>query len=136
MKIVKMAQSGYIKIYNLLVSLAASILTLTETGGTIATDGTEQILYVNDTPAGVFSPNTINVDFTNQFNGTTVVLKEYYRIKSGGDLRLTDMVAFPDGQSPDLKIISLKENRFGIIISIQKTAGANANYDYEVFYKI
>lgn len=43
-------------IYDYCVSIAASIFTLTETGGTLTTDGTEQNMYINNAPAGVYSP--------------------------------------------------------------------------------
>ena len=43
------------KIYESVVSLITSILTLTETGGTMTTDGTEQTVYTNNAPAGIFA---------------------------------------------------------------------------------
>ena len=136
MKIVKMAQSGYTKIYALLVSLVASMFVLTETGGTVTTDGTVQILYVNDAPAGVYSPRIINIDFTNQTATETIELSVYYRIKSGGTPRLSDVVTVTGAQDVDLKTIELKDNRFGVLVTIEKTAGTNRAYDYEVFYKV
>jgi len=136
MKIVKTAYSGYARIRTLLANLVSSMLTLTETGGTITTDGTVQMLFVHDAPAGVYSPKMLSLDFTNQSAGTTVKIDLFYRIKSGGDYRHVDSVTFADGQSPDLKLISLADNRFGVSLSIEKTAGANADYDFEVFYAI
>lgn len=136
MKILKTAQSGYIKIYNLLLNIASSILVLTETGGTVTTDGTEQIVYINDTPAGVFSPKIVQIDFSNQTAAERVVVREYYRIKSGGDPRLADKVEFVGVQDEPLKSISLDENRFGITVTIEKIAGANKAYDFEAVYEI
>ncbi len=115
---------------------ALSFLILTETGATVTTDGGEQTLYVNNSPTGVFSPKIVQIDFTNQTAAETVVIKEYYRIKSGGVLVLIDEVTFIGVQDPLLKNIRLEENRFGVRVTIEKTAGANRNYDYEAVYAI
>ncbi len=113
-----------------------SFLILTETGATVTTDGTEQTLYVNNSPTGVFSPKIVQIDFTNQTAAETVVIKEYYRIKSGGALVLIDEVTFVGVQDPLLKNIKLEENRFGVQVTIEKTAGVNKDYDYEAVYAI
>ena len=136
MKIVKMAQSGYTKIYALLVSLAASILTLTETGSSVTTDGNEQNLYINNAPSGVYSPKIVQLDFTAQTATETVVVRVYYRIKSAGDLIKSDEVTFTGVQDPLMKTIELEENRYGIKVTIEKTAGTNRAYGYEAIYKI
>jgi len=136
MKIVKMAQSGYTRIYALLVNLAASMLTLTETGGTLTTDGTEQNLYINNAPVGLYAPRQIFIDFTNQTAGETLVVREYYRIKTGGGLVKLSETTYAGVQDPLLKNIALKENRFGIKVTAELTAGANRAYDWEAIYKI
>jgi len=136
MKIVKTAQTGYVKIYSLLVNLVASRLTLTETGGTVTTDGTEQNIYINDAPAGVFVPREIFIDFTNHTGTEIVAVKEYYRLKSGGDYIMLDVNIFDGVQNPLLKSIKLSPNRFGVKVTIQKTAGTNRAYDYEAIYEV
>ncbi len=136
MKIVKTAQTGYVKIYSLLVNLVASRLTLTETGGTVTTDGTEQNIYINDAPAGVFVPREIFIDFTNHTGTEIVAVKEYYRLKSGGDYIMLDVNVFDGVQNPLLKSIKLSPNRFGVKVTIQKTAGTNRAYDYEAIYEV
>ena len=136
MKIIKMAQSGYARIYSLLIDLNIAILTLTETGGTLTTDGTEQNMYINNAPAGVFAPRQIFIDFTNQTAGETLVVREYYRIKSGGDLIKLSETTYAGVQDPLLKHIELKENRFGVKVTAELTAGANQDYDWEAVYKI
>jgi len=118
-------------------NLVNAILTLTETGGTLTTDGTVQNLYINETPAGVFDPKSIQIDFTAQTASETVVIRESYRIKSGGNYIEKDgAVTFTGVQSPKLKNITLEENRFGVKVTIEKTAGANIAYDWRVMYKI
>jgi len=114
-----------------------AILTLSETGGTVTTDGTEQNLYINNAPAGVFDPKIVQIDFTNQTAGETVVIREYYRIKSGGGLVKKDEVTFAGAQDPDLKDVVLEPNRFGVQVTIQRTViGTDRAYDWEAVYKI
>jgi len=124
------------KIYSTAVNVEAALLTLTETGGTLTTDGTEQTLYINNAPAGVFSPKIILIDFSNQAAAETIVITEYYRIKSGGDFIKSDQDTFAAVQDPFLKSVNLNENRFGVKVTMEKTAGANQDYDYEVVYAI
>ncbi|GAI48574.1 unnamed protein product, partial [marine sediment metagenome] len=72
--------------------LINAMLVLTETGGTVNTDGTEQDVYINNAPAGVFDPQKVMIDFTNQTAAETVIVRTYYRIKSGGDYIKKDEV--------------------------------------------
>ena len=113
-----------------------AILTLTETGGTLTTDGTEQTVYINNAPAGIFDPKMIQIDFTNHTATETVVIREYYRIKSGGGLIKKDERTFAGVQDPLLKNVTLEPNRFGVQVTIEKTAGTNRAYDFEAVYKI
>ena len=109
---------------------------LTEVADTITTDGTEQILYTEENPAGIFEPRWCKIDFTNQTATETVVVRVYYRISPGGNLRLQSATTFAGAQDPDLIPISLEPNRYGIRITIQNTAvGVHRAYDWEVFYE-
>jgi len=109
---------------------------LTETGGTVTTDGAEQTVYINNAPAGVYAPRGVKIDFTNQTATETVVLKLYYRIKSGGNLILQDTLTFTGAVSPELIKIGLDENRYGVKVTIQHTAGTNRAYDWGVYYEV
>lgn len=120
----------------LLTTLNDSVLTLTETGGTVTTDGTEQNVYINNAPAGIYSPKIVQIEFTNQTAAETVVIKEYYRIKSGGAYVKLDEVTFTGVQDPLLINVELEPNRYGIKITIEKTGGANKDYDWEAVYAI
>jgi hypothetical protein len=114
------------------------IAVLTESGGTKTTDGTLQTLYINNAPSGVYKPEYLAVDFTNQTAGETIQIIIKYRIKSGGNL-ITDNDSPADYAgvvAKPLVYIPLKPNRFGISITIQKTAGANQSYDWEIIYSI
>lgn len=124
------------KIYAACLTFISGLLVLTETGGTINTDGTEQNVYVHNSPAGVFSPRLVQLDFTNQTAAETVVVREYYRIKSGGVFVKTDENTFVGVQDPLLRSIVLKDNRFGIKVTMERTAGGAKDYDYEATYKI
>ena len=116
--------------------LKASHLILTETGDTLTTDGTEQNVYINDAPSGVYAPRNLFIDFTAHTAGETVVVREYYRIKSGGNYIKVDEATYVGVQDPLLIHIDLKDNRFGVKVTIQKTVGTNRAYDWEVTYKI
>jgi len=110
---------------------------LTEVAGQITTDGTEQILYTEETPAGIFEPRCCKIDFTNHTAGETVVIRVSYRISPAGGalLRLQSATTFAGAQDPGLINISLEPNRYGFGITIEKTAGTNRAYDWEVFYE-
>jgi len=123
-------------IYNLVVGIAASIMTLTETGGTLTTDGTEQDVYINNAPAGLYTPKIVLIDFTNHTAGETVVVKSYYRIKSGGGWIENTLDTYAGLQSPELIHLALKDTRYGIKVTAEKTAGGNQDYDWEVVYVI
>ena len=111
--------------------------TLTETGGTVTTDGTEQNVYINDVPLGVFRPVCVKVDFTDHTATETIVLRTYYRITAGVAAPiLQDTVTFIGLVSPPLINVELEPNRFGVRVTIEKTAGTNRDYDWTSFYEI
>jgi hypothetical protein len=118
-----------------ILGLSAAELVTTETGGTITTDGTEQNVYINNAPAGVYEPRAVQIDFTNQTAAETVVIRTYYRINPAGNLIQQDEVTFAGVQDPPLKTITLVENRYGIRVTIEKTGGSNLAYDWEVIYR-
>ncbi len=109
---------------------------LTEAAGQITTTGAEQVLYTEETPAGIFEPRSCKIDMTNQTAAETVDIKVYYRIAVGGNMILQSNTTFAGAQDPDLINISLEPNRYGIRITIQNTAvGVHRAYDWEVFYE-
>ena len=108
---------------------------LSEISGQITTDGTEQILYINTAPAGIFRPVVIQIDFTNHTAGETVVLREYYRIAPGGAFIQQDINTYAGVPANPLIKINPEPTRYGIRITIQKTVGTNRAYDWEVFYE-
>jgi len=108
---------------------------LTEVAGQITTTGAEQILYTEESPAGIFEPRCCKIDFTNHTATETVVIRVSYRIGPGLNLILQSATTFAGAQDPDLINVDLKPNRYGFGITIEKTAGTNRAYDWEVFYE-
>jgi len=53
-----------------------------------------------------------------------------------GALILQDELTYAGLISPELINIDLEPNRFGVQVTIEKTAGTNRDYDWEVFYEI
>lgn len=122
---------------NLLNALIAAILVTSETGGEhTTTDNAEHDIYINFAPAGVFEPLKVMIDFTNQLAASIVVIRTYYRIRAGGDLILKDEVTFAGLISPELINVELEPNRFGIQVTMQRTAGVDIAYDWEVLYRV
>lgn len=116
-------------------NLVNAIETLTETGLILATDGTEQDVYINNAPAGVYRPIAVKINFTNQGAGETVVIRTRYRIVDGGALVLEEETIFAGVIAEPMKTIDLDPNRFGIQVTLEKTdAGASVNYECEVIY--
>ena len=125
-------------ITNVRIILAAvnALAVLEETGGTILTDGTEQNVYVNEAPAGVFRPMCVKIDCTNQTAIDTIVIRTYYRIEPAGAYVLQDTLTFAGAVSPELLNIELEPNRYGIRVTLEQTVSSQIEYTWEVCYKI
>lgn len=118
--------------------LENSTLTLQETGGSVTTDGTEQTLYIVDGPLGVFRPVCIFVDLDLMQQGDTTDFRVYYRIAPLGAQRLFDYQSYVGDNggltnSRTLIVIDLYPNRFGYRVTIQRTAGGDRAYAWEIF---
>ena len=118
--------------------LVNALLTLTETGGTVTTTGpgNEDNAYINNAPAGVFEPRVVKINFTNQTAAETVVVRTYHRDEALGGWIKDDEETFTGVQDPLSKNIDLEPNRFGIKVTIERTAGAAKAYKWEVFYEV
>ena len=109
---------------------------LEETGGSLTTDGTEQNVYINNAPAGIYEPKWFNINFTNHTATETVVLRTYYRNVTGGAWVRDDLETFIGVPGNLLIWIQLQPTRFGCRVTIDKTAGTNRAYVWEVFYEV
>ena len=109
---------------------------LEETGGTLTTDGTEQNVYINNAPAGVYEPRWFNINFTNHTVTETVVIRTYYRNVAGGGWVRDDNEPVVGVPVNLLLSVQLNPTRFGVRITVEKTAGTNRAYVWEVFYEV
>jgi len=109
---------------------------LEETGGSLTTDGTEQNVYINNAPAGVYEPRWFNINFANQTAGETVVLRSYHRNVDGGAWLEDDELEIAGVPDELLVWIQLHPSRFGARVTIEKTGGTNRAYVWEVFYEV
>lgn len=118
---------------DVLESLIDSVMDLYRVGGTVTTDGTEQIIYISDNPSGLIKPMRFLIDTTNHTSDETVVLKFYYRVKSGGSYVVFSSATLSGVQSPLGVSYELYPNAWGYKVTIEKTAGTNRAYDWEIF---
>ena len=116
--------------------IISALPTLNVTDGTVSTNGAaEVVVYEYAAPPATFKPICVKVDFSLHGVTETVVLRTYYKIKTGGTYRLQDEATYAGLVSPVLVNIDLEPNRWGVKVIIAKTAGTNRNYDFEVFYE-
>ncbi len=119
-----------------IMAITDGLETLTQTGGTLTTDGTEQTVYVNETPAGVFRPITVKIDFTAHTDTETLVVRTYYRISDGGAYIEQDEATYVGVIDPLLLALALEPTRFGVKVTVEKTAGTNRAYPWEAVYAV
>ena len=118
-----------------ILAVTNALPTLTETGGTVTTDGTEQNVYINSNPLGEFNPIAVLIDCSHQIAGETLIIRLYYDIAPGGHgLLLADEVTYVGVITPPIIIIGLSPNRYGVQVTIEGD-GANA-YPWDVHYEI
>ena len=108
---------------------------LSEFSNEITTDGTEQTVVTQESPAGILRPVCFKIDMTNHTAAETVKLRVYYRINPTGNMIKQIETTCAGAQDPNLININLEPNRFGFKVTIEKTAGNNRDYDYELFYE-
>ena len=109
---------------------------LEETGGELTTDGTLQTIYTNNAPAGVYEPRWLIIDFANQTVTETIRILVNYRIAPVGPWVIDDretIVGVPVSAGIS---IQLNPTRYGIWVTMEKTAGTNRAYDWAVFYEV
>jgi len=131
-------RSGYpVTRLTAIFNLISAMLVTTETGGSLTTTGpgTEDNVYINNAPAGIYEPLMVQIDFTNQLVTDTARVRVYYRITPGGGLLMKDELVFAGVQVPVLKNIPLEPNRYGIQVTIETIAGAATIYPWNVVYR-
>lgn len=111
------------------------LFNLNRIGDSVTTDGTEQTLWIVDSPTFPFKPNKFIIDLTDMDTDDDITVKIYYRLKSGGNYILHTSQAYADGQDVDLKSFDLLPNTYGVKITITEDAGAHNTFDYEVYFE-
>jgi len=120
-----------------ILAVVLGLPTLSETGGTVTTDGTEQNVYVNTTPLGEYNPICVTINCTAQTAGETIVIRLYYDNAPGGaGLILVDEVTYAGLIDPEMLVIDLDPNRYGVAVTIEKTGGTNRDYPWDAHYCI
>jgi len=120
-----------------ILAITNALPTLSETGGTVTTDGTEQNVYINANPLGEFNPICVKINCLAQTAGETIVIREYYDNAPGGaGLILEDTLSFAGVIDPPMITIDLDPNRYGVAVTIEKTGGTNRAYPWDVHYEI
>lgn len=124
-----------LKIYD----LVNAGLILYETGGVLDADGTEQIIYITNTPLGNFKPLVVNLDLDEMDMWDIVTVRVYYRIAQGGTWRQSWFYPYAgvDGGLLDGRVmaqIRLLPNRFGVKVTLDHGKGATLkDFPWEVF---
>ena len=122
-------------------SAANALLALSATGGTLTADGTEQTLYRDNEPLGCTMGRRLYIDLDDMAGGDTTVIRVYYRLSDGGGLQLLDYNSYTGadgGLSNSIKLIAidLGPYRHGIQVTLEQTAGVNADYPFEFFAEV
>jgi len=134
----------YIKgVLNQVNSIIAGTVVLTETGGTLTADGTEQNIVIDNAPAVVFKPLCVKVNLNNMIATDTIVIKVYERLSAGGALELSDEPVTYTGADGGLVggqtqiTINLSPNRYGFKVTLEQTAHVTyKDFIYEYFYEV
>ena len=120
-----------------ILAVTNALPTLSETGGTVTTDGTEQNVYINANPLGEYNPICVTINCTAQTATETIVLRLYYDNAPGGaGLILVDELEFAGAIDHPMIVIDLDPNRYGVAVTIEKTGGTNRAYPWDVHYEI
>ena len=122
---------------SLIFNLVNALLTLTETGGSVTATGllTEDNVYINNAPAGVYRPILVTIDMSDLAGGEVATVRARYRIAAlPAALELKGApVIFNGVQAEPLKDIGLEPNRFGVQVTIEATAAVI--FPWEVHYE-
>lgn len=131
------AVESIIEYLELIEAVTSALPTLSETGGTVTTDGTEQNVYINIAPLGEYNPICVTINCENQTAGETIVIRVYYdNIGGFAPLRLVDTETYVGLISPEMLVIDLDPNRYGVAVTIERTGGVARAYNWDVHYEI
>lgn len=97
--------------------------------GTMTTDGTEQIVFSFDRA----QPFIIDgyIDLSNMKAGDTTVIRQYVKLKPGGELRKYGEEAYFGAQQLPVIYIKPKTAIYGVQITLQQKEGSPFSFDWE-----
>lgn len=101
--------------------------------GTVAMDGTEKDVIL-DEPVG--NPQRFlegYIDLSPMASGDTIVIRQYMKIASGGTYIKYAEESYSGAQSIPLLYVTTKVGRYGIKVTAQQTAGTNRTLTYQFF---
>ena len=84
----------------------------------------------------MYTPKWLIIDFANQTVTETILILVYYRIAPAGPWVVDDRETIAGVPVNAGLSIQLKDNRYGVWVTIEKTAGTNRAYDWTVFYEV
>jgi hypothetical protein len=109
--------------------MAAVVALKTVAEGTLTANGSEQDV-VNVSGRGKYEGW---IDLSNMQTGDTVIIREYIKLKSGGSWRLYTTTSYSGVQDEPAIHATRKLVEYGWRITVQQTAGAYRDYDYDFF---
>ena len=101
--------------------------------GSVAMDGTEKDVVLDEVSGN--PPRFLEgyVDLTPMQSGDTIVIRQYIKIASTGDYVKYAEESYSGAQSPPLLYVVTKVGRYGIKVTAQQTAGTNRTLTYQFF---
>lgn len=111
--------------------------TLTRYSGTLTASAAEQAIK-EITPSTQLVIYRGTVDLTNMVSGDTIVITEYYKVKTSGDYLKHDSRSFSGSQStyPAMDLTPRMPNLYGFKLTLTQTAsgvGGFKDFDWEIF---
>jgi len=118
--------------------IVSAMLELMQTGNTLTADGTEQDVYVEDTPAGVMNTGYVKINLDNMADGDRIVVTEYSKDTAGGGWVEEDSNIYEDAdgglEDDSTKItIQIPPNRHGWKVTLDQEIGTFRDYPYEAY---
>lgn len=103
-----------------------------EKSDSITANGTEQTL-LEFAGLGRISGN---VDLSGMQSGDVVVIRQYMKVKAGGNWKRYTQESYFNVQDNPLVYVTPKETDFGIKITLEQTAGVMREYEYNFIKEI
>lgn len=101
--------------------------------GSIALDGTEKDIILDEVSGNPQRFLEGYIDLTPMQSGDTIVIRQYIKITSGGSYIKYAEETYSNAQSLPLLYIVTKPGRYGIKITAQQTQGTNRTLSYQFF---